>query len=96
MRLIDAEEFIKKCKKIVFEEYNNKVKVNWATAYDNFIDEINEQPTVDAVPVVRCKDCKHYECHYCWRQMKTYLARVSDMDYCSCGERRDNNDTNTN
>lgn len=27
----------------------------------NCIWYISEQPTVDAVPVVRCKDCKYYE-----------------------------------
>ena len=24
---------------------------------------LNSAPTIDAVPVVRCKDCKHYEIH---------------------------------
>ena len=39
--------------------------------------------------LIRCKDCKYYEGHYCWRQMKIYLIRVSDMDYCSRGERKE-------
>jgi hypothetical protein len=46
----------------------------------------------DAVPVVRCKDCKHYF-HYgdgvygC----RTYGMMKTEHDgFCSCGERKDN------
>ena len=53
---------------------------------------LRELPTVDAVPVVRCKDCKFWHrddpagngcecsCNGGW-----WLPE----DYCSCGERRD-------
>ena len=43
-------------------------------------------PTVDAVPVVRCKDCKHYDGKWC-----LLLDMVnSDMGdwFCAYGERR--------
>lgn len=45
--------------------------------------------TIDAVPVVRCKDCKHY-----WKNVNTFgysgvCATVSDNDFCSYGERGD-------
>ena len=41
----------------------------------------------DVVKVVRCKDCKQYNGHrYC-----TYFAEtVLDDDFCSYGERKDN------
>lgn len=49
--------------------------------------EIDEQPTVDAVSVVRCKDCKHMvfsdfygECS------KGHISIVSLDDFCSYGE----------
>lgn len=50
--------------------------------------------TVDAVEVVRCKDCKHYEDH----RRKVYENCVRDgrqrpmlpNDFCSYGERKDN------
>lgn len=49
-------------------------------------------PTVDAVPVVRCKDCKWYERKYPWNghiYECSYLeAPMDDNDYCSLGERR--------
>lgn len=48
--------------------------------------------TIDAVPVVRCKDCKHYEIHKpkvlenCERN--GYLIPMKHDDFCSYGERR--------
>lgn len=47
-------------------------------------------PTVDAVPVVRCKDCKHhYDCgvHFCNR---LGMDCPDDSDFfCSYGERKE-------
>lgn len=28
---------------------------------------LNEAPTIDAVPVIRCKDCRFYKTHY-WNE----------------------------
>ena len=52
-----------------------------------FASDIKKIPAVDAVPVVRCRECKQYNGHrYCW-----YLAAdVMDDDFCSYGERRSN------
>ena len=54
-------------------------------------------PTVDAVPVVRCKDCKHYRpqkksAH--WENRANYCNRIVTIkvqpdDFCSYGERKD-------
>lgn len=57
---------------------------------DNISRLIREAPTVDAVEVVRCKDCKHY-----WKNVNTpgYSGKcttVNDDDFCSHGERKDN------
>ena len=92
MRLIDADAFRKHCQNIVIEEFDNPALISWPFAYDNVIDEINEQPIVDAVPVVRCKDCKHCDKHpytplcYFWSEAG---IRVSENDYCSHGEMRE-------
>ena len=56
---------------------------------------MEEAPAVDAVPVARCKDCKHW-----WKvnELCTHQRHVHGtvcaheckaMDYCSDGERRD-------
>ena len=52
-------------------------------------------PTVDAVPVVRCWECKHCdpETHHCDHHMGTVapLRRKLD-DFCSYGERKEGAD----
>ena len=51
MRLIDAEN-------------TNLIDAIGRNAFkdrQDIIDLINNQPTVDAVPVVRCKDCKYHD-----------------------------------
>ena len=57
-------------------------------------------PTVDAVEVVRCRDCKHYKpqkksAH--WENRANYCNRivtikVQPYDFCSYGERKDGDD----
>lgn len=54
---------------------------------------LESQPAVDAVPVVRCKDCEHWRLYEpdvdvgrCVKH-NDHLARW-DADYCSYGERR--------
>ena len=48
--------------------------------------------SVDAVPVVRCKDCKHFgghgACHYHAADENGTPIFVRDDDFCSYGERR--------
>lgn len=47
--------------------------------------------TVDAVPVVRCKDCKYYKPDEfeCGCDFAGGLPYVKDDDFCSFGKRRD-------
>lgn len=47
---------------------------------------INKAPAVDAVEVVRCKDCKHRDTVYC--AMDIDILDVADDMFCSFGERR--------
>lgn len=48
---------------------------------------VNEQPAVDAVEVVRCKDCKWRNTDGC-PYMNFDAADREDSDFCSDGERR--------
>ena len=63
----------------------------------NIDKEMLEFPAVDAVEVVRCKDCKHYktqnksarwnhETLYC---MRSAAVKVKPDDFCSYGVRRE-------
>ena len=60
------------------------------------VDDIAKQPTVDAVPVIRCKDCKFSKAYYHGSEsnlgMFTYLCTqglygMNADDYCSRAER---------
>ena len=51
------------------------------------------QPTIDAVPVVRCKDCKYsYGNKYCtndaWKD-EGNTVHIEPEDFCSYGERKE-------
>lgn len=46
---------------------------------------IKTMPTVDAVSVVRCKDCKYWNPWHC----SQFNDHTHEVDYCSYGERRD-------
>ena len=92
MRLIDADELAKKWTIESPKPYN--------TDAVEVLDSIREAPTVDAVPVVRCKDCKHKgwvqePCHgksvdYC--KVWDCTLRNLETTFCSYGERKDGGD----
>ena len=52
---------------------------------------IDRQPTVDAVPVVRCRECKHLG--FCGDA--TNLEVMGFYGYCSRGERKEGADNDT-
>ena len=59
----------------------------------DIIDLINNQPTVDAVEVVRCKDCiRRYdtdECPMCFLSEGQYYEFTRDDGFCDRGERKE-------
>lgn len=51
---------------------------------------LEAQPTADVVPVVRCKDCEHYDKGGCKHfGYHTYTPDVDEDDFCSYGRRKD-------
>lgn len=84
-RLIDADAFVADIKTEILELYFNGLQGTPQPRdhlYD-IIDRIDEQPTVDAVEVVRCKDCIH-RVKGNWAKC---IGRGPD-DFCSDGVRR--------
>ena len=49
---------------------------------------LKNAPPVDAVPVVRCKDCKWFGLVGCAIQIVDDTDRPSEDDFCSFGERK--------
>ena len=82
-RLIDADPILKR--------WNTE-----SLGRKEMYDMVRNAPIVDAVPVIRCKDCKFSEvfqndssgvmARYC--KAFTLKRMVADDDYCSYGERR--------
>lgn len=84
MRLVDADGI--KLPKGFFEKIDNVPK---------FYEWLGTLPTVDAVEVVRCKDCKYYRTRwygFCELIENENIHR-DDNDFCSFGERRKDADT---
>lgn len=50
---------------------------------------INDAPTVDAVEVVRCKDCKHWGESFKGCKRNPCVEAWHRHDFCSYGERRE-------
>lgn len=88
MRLIDADNVrdlfdaeFKETRKLILA--GGKHLDNLAEGFTEADRVIRQMPTVDAVPVVRCRDC---------RKFKTYGCRMVASgydDFCSYGERKD-------
>ena len=59
---------------------------------DEFVAFLKKQPTIDAVPVVRCKDCiRRYdtdECPMCFLIEGKYYEYTNENGFCDRGERK--------
>ena len=88
-RLIDANRALEIVRDQGIAHPNAYHLTNYATLI------LREAPTVDAVEVVRCRECKHCdpENHHCDHHMGTVapLRREPD-DFCSYGERKEGAD----
>ena len=84
MRLIDADTLIQKKRKGTI----GNISGDFVAGFD-----IDTSPTIDAVPVVRCRECRHrytmncsmyYECSQCGGQWDW----TTDDGFCDRGERK--------
>jgi hypothetical protein len=64
----------------------------WELNYMEIRDVISSQPTIDAVPVIRCEDCVYYkwEIDMCEEPFSTAHNVVHESDYCSRAVRKEN------
>ena len=88
MRLIDADRALEIVRNRGIAHPNAYHLTNYATLI------LREAPTVDAVEVVRCKDCKWLYDEmddYCCRSHRG-LVRICENSFCSYGERKDGDD----
>ena len=80
MRLIDADEFLKR----VDAEY-------LSDGFKSYVrTRVKKMPTIDAVPVIRCKDCKHREAENGFCEGRGWpMQLVPDDGFCDKGERKE-------
>lgn len=108
MRLIDADAVYKNLEscEIKKDTYGSLLN-DWDHGYNCGIErgesEIECAPTVDAVPVIRCKDCKYWQYHdegdfgitygECnspqWYHTTSNGIETTGDDYCSRAERKE-------
>ena len=88
MRLIDADALEDVLVNHGFcfcneSDYSDGVAAGFLLA----INDVIEAPTIEAEPIVRCKDCKHFDGSYpmCCR----FEEEFKPDDYCSFGEKID-------
>ena len=97
MRLIDADRLNKP---IYAEEDNitgSGMSYDEICGYNDGIDiawnKIDQAPTIDAVPVVRCEDCiRRYdtdECPMCFLIEGKYYEYTNENGFCDRGERKE-------
>lgn len=88
MRLIDADSLYREGLHEYIYEYGGDEYQFDETRFSRLI---QSEPTVDAVPVIRCRDCKWstskkkeglYHCRFWYRSVK-------DDDYCGRAERKE-------
>lgn len=97
-RLIDANALMQRLVRKKCEPAKVRYTDGFNDALMRFRSMLHDAPTVDAVPVVRCKDCKNYDnsrtfddddvckiLYYCDGSHRT----VCEMDFCSYGIHKD-------
>lgn len=101
MRLIDADALMDVIRQHEYRLATKQGSIDYGMFTLGIQQAVDEQPTVDAVPVVRCKDCKYYKesrvlapNKFCFRlnhptEPRKIGYNFGDDDFCSYGERRD-------
>ena len=90
MRLIDVDDLgVGRCSKDV-------LPAAYCAGWNGLLGLIEKAPTVDAVPVVRCKDCEYSckdangrTCEGYWYELSEFAVAVQDDDFCSHGKRKE-------
>ena len=97
MRLIDADAFLK----YILAAGIGKTIIEYSESDIGYM--IRKRPTIDAVPVVRCRECKYSRINHLKKKDilscenidvcgEEYLFERNPNDFCSYGERKEGAD----
>ena len=96
---IEREALIRRIKEIHCAECDSYHGVRCRACWvDDTLDYIDSEPAADVAPVVRCKDCKHYDLGVCLKiysdgnmHTEAWQSRRPE-DFCSYGELKEGAD----
>ena len=94
LRLIDADALMDVIRQHEYRLATKQGSIDYGMFTLGIQQAVDEQPTVDAVPVVRCRDCKHAWIHpcgyvYCHRDGRNAYEMTFNLDsFCSYGKRK--------
>lgn len=83
-RLIDANDFAQR-----LEIFSRRADLSMFPGLHEAAEYARDFPTVDAVEVVRCKDCKWWKTSGCWYHQPGKCVEREPNDFCSDGEKTD-------
>ena len=90
-RLIDADALMDVIRQHEYRLATKQGSIDYGMFTLGIQQAVDEQPTIDAVPVVRCKDCKYHEDEeigmvYCPNALGGW---VGENWFCTDGERKE-------
>ena len=97
MRLIDADALMDVIRQHEYRLATKQGSIDYGMFTLGIQQAVDEQPTIDAVPVVMCRDCKFRSSWMMNRNLR-YICPESGMfpngenDFCSYGERKEGAD----
>ena len=92
MRLIDADALERDFPIRIGHYDKEHGNIHFVFGIESVLEYVNEMPTIDAVEVVHCKDCKSCwvheptNTHFCFLRDKIF--RTMPTDFCNYGERK--------
>jgi hypothetical protein len=93
VRLIDADALKASAMQVT---ETNEISFNNCFPYWQFSKCIEQAPTIDAVPMVRCKECEHYNttgCSVGFGWCESMDRGASDDFYCANGVKMESEDS---
>ncbi len=87
MRLIDADAFDKRIR-LAVGSCEEELTEDFKDGISTILEMMKTAPTVDAVPVVRCKDCARFDKKRGCNLVEGLNIAKTDS-FCSYGERKD-------
>ena len=96
MRLIDADALMDTIKQHEYRLATKQGSIDYGMFTSGIQQAVDEQPTIDAVPVMRCKDCiRRYdtdECPMCFLIEGKYYEYTNENGFYDRGERKEGAD----